>query len=122
MRRMSPSAGYGRMLCTRSVNPSQIGPCAFIAFARAQSSIRAPRIDFDAAGLSQRIGADQHAAAGRRRHLALRPIHPRERIEHLEEENERRNIGTLGEALAAQFHHQRRQHQALGLGMRDQPA
>ena len=36
--------GNGRMLRTRSVKPSQIGPCALSAFAKAQSSIRASRM------------------------------------------------------------------------------
>ena len=45
-----------------------------------------------------------------------------ERIEHLKEEDEGRDVGALGEAFAAQLHHERCQHQALALGMRDQPA
>ena len=103
------------MLCTRSVNPSQIGPCALSALARAQSSISAPRMTSMPPALRKDVGAHQHAAAGGRGDCALRPVHPGERIEHLEEEDEGRNVGVLGEALAAQLDHQRRQHQAAWL-------
>ena len=72
--------------------------------------------------LRKRVGAHQHAAAGGGRHCALRPIHPAERIEHLKEENECRDVGALGEAFAPQLHHERCEHQALALGMSDQPA
>ncbi len=106
---MSATPSEARMLWTRSVRPSQIGPCAFITLASVQSSIRASRMAAMPPALRERIGPDQHAAAGGRRHLAARIVHPAERIEHLEEIDEGRNEGALGEALAAQFRHQRGQ-------------
>ena len=110
------------MLRTRSVNPSQIGPWALSTAAEAQSSIRAPRMMSMPPASRKNVGADQHAAAGGGRHRALPPIHAGERVKHLKEEDECRDIGALGEALAAQLHHQRCQHEPVGFGVRDQPA
>ena len=55
------------MLRTRSVRPSQIGPCA-LASPRERAIVDQRVADrVDAAGRAQRIGAHQHAAAGRGR-------------------------------------------------------
>ena len=58
----------------------------------------------------QRRPAHQHATAGGRGGSTTRLGDPRERIEHLEEEDESRNQRAFREALAAQVDHQRRQH------------
>src|SRR6266511_2466204 len=83
------------MLRTRSVNPSQIGPWALSSFAKAQSSMRAPRI-------------------------ASMP--PGEGIEHLKEENECWNGDALGEAFTVKLDHERSQHERIALGMCHQAA
>ena len=90
------------MLRTRSVRPSQIGPC-FLS-SRGERAIVDQRVadGVDAARGAQRLGAHQHAAAGRARHRVVRPVHPGERIEHLEEEDEGRDVHALGQVLAAQ--------------------
>ena len=72
--------------------------------------------------MAQRIGLDQHAPAGGSRVGATRPVHPCERIEHLEEEDEGGNASALGKCLAAQFHHQRCQDQPVALRVRHQPS
>src|SRR5215831_1490984 len=76
----------------------------------------------DAASLLQNVGPHEHATPGSRRDRAPRPVYPGEGVKHLEEENERRNSDTLGEALAVQFDHERRQNEGVMLGMPDQPA
>ena len=78
--------------------------------------------DFDAASLPKGVGAHQHAPAGSRRDRALRSVHAGERIEHLEEENECRNGGALGEAFTVELDHERGQHDVPSFGVRDQPA
>ncbi len=84
--------------------------------------MRAPRIASMPPALPKIVGAHQHAAAGSRRDCALRPIHAGERIEHLEEEDECRNSGALGEAFTVELDHERGQHEVLSFGVRDQPA
>ena len=44
MRATSAKVGYGRMLCTRLVRPSQIGPTVLSLAPNEQSSINAPRM------------------------------------------------------------------------------
>ena len=57
------------------------------------------------------------------RPCAVRPVHPGERIEHLEEEDEGRNEHALGQALAAQLAPSARSSTSpLRFGVRDQPA
>ncbi len=68
----------------------------------------------DAARGLERVAAHQHAAAGGGRGRARGLVRPRERIEHLEEEDERRNEAALGKAVAAQLHHQRGEHELAG--------
>ena len=68
----------------------------------------------------QRVGAHQHASAGGRSRRAMRIIHPGERIEHLEEENESRHEHALGKTFAAQFRHQRSQDETAALGASDE--
>ena len=62
---------------------------------------------------AQRIRAHQHAAAGSRRHRMIRPVHPGERIEHLEKENEGRNVHALRQRLTAPACGQRRKDQVM---------
>ena len=73
---------------------------------------------FDAAGLPQRIEPHEHAPAGGGSRCVVRAIHPREGIEHLEEEDEGGNKRAFGRAFAAQFHHQRCQHELMRFGPR----
>ena len=75
---------------------------------------------FDSADRRERVAAHQHAAARGGGGRGIRPVHPRERVEHLEEEDERRDQRTLGERLAAQLRHQRCQHQAAVLRAPDE--
>ena len=110
------------MLRTRSVNPTQIGPCGLERLCQCAIIDQRGADRLDPAGLGERIRAHQHAAAGRSRDLAAGTVHPGERIQHLEEEDERRNAGVLGQAFAAQLDHQRGQHQTIGLCARSKTA
>ena len=58
-------------------------------------------------GGGEALAPHQHAAARRRGDPPLRIVHPGEGIEHLEEEHESRDQPALGDAFAAQLHHQR---------------
>ena len=71
-----------------------------------------------AAGPLQRLAPHQHAAAGRGGGRAARIVHPGERVEHPEEEDEGRDQHALGKTLAAQLRHQRGEDQAAALGPR----
>ena len=53
------------MLWTRSVSPSQIGPARLHVACKRAVVDQGTADGVDAAGLPQRIGAHQHAAAGR---------------------------------------------------------
>ena len=109
------------MLCTRSVRPIQIGPCALSSFRQRAIVDQGAADRRHAAGFAQRIAAHQHAAAGRRGGGAARIVGPGERIEHLKEEDEGRDEHALGEALAAQLHHQRGEHEPPASRPRDEP-
>ncbi len=74
----------------------------------------------EATCLCERLAMHEHGAAGRRRDLPLRIVHPGEGVEHLEEEHEGRNEPALRKALAAEFYHQRGQHRLLRKGALDE--
>ena len=81
---------------------------------------RADRLD--PACRFERITPHEHAASGSRGHRTVAPVRPGEGIEHLEEEDESRDEGALGEAFAAQFYHERGQHERPCLGACDEAA
>ena len=73
------------------------------------------------AGRGEGFAPHQHAAAGCRCSAPAGIVHPRERIEHLEEEDEGRNEPSLGCAFAAKLHHQRGKDALSRAGDRNEP-
>ena len=81
-----------------------------------------PRIDSIPPAASSASRRSQHAAAGRRRDGARRPVHPGEGIEHLEEEDEGGDQGALRRIGAGELGHAGIEDEPLGRGLRHQPA
>ena len=73
------------------------------------------------AGPLERRAVDQHAAASRRRHRVVGPVHLPERVDHLEEQHEGRDQQPLGGRRTVQFRHQRGEREPAALGPAHQP-